>query len=563
MVSRWKPSGPALMASAALAASLLGPILAWARTPSGMVFGGFVEEARDGLSYVAKTVEGLSGHWLYHDPYTSEAHPGSLIYLPYLLLGQLDRLLHLPVALLIHLAGLGLGAWLLWSLWRLAEECLPDRGAAWAGFLLAILGGGAGALTGSGGSVLGYHLVSLDVGVSGSVGMQTLEVAPHIILACLGSVELARLWVRTAAAPRPRDLAAGAAWVLAISAAYPQMAALWPVIGAAAWILRRSRGALLTTAAWALAAAPYILYGLWLRGHNPIFAAWPPSQDVDVGDPLSYLLWGHLLMLPPAALAGWRALVPAGGGDRGQAEKGSPLAILALWVLVSALLMYLPGLPSVLHRLYYGSFAAFGVLAAGGLWSLRARLASARAQQRLAVYGVLLMSLAGLRAVIEPAAIVLGHRDDLAIYLPAPPAAVLGRLAELRPGGGALVMSTYLSGLWVPGLSRQTVYAGFPFETLDLARKDRDTRVFYGLSQPEVLQDRASAMGLDYVLWGPYEQALGGQDPGRLAGWQVVAQAGSTVLYRVRGATAVSPRRSGLGDAPGPPRAASGAERTL
>jgi hypothetical protein len=518
--------GPILAGAALLGLSLVAPLLAWAATPRGEVFGGFVEEARDGVSYVAKAAEGLAGHWLYHDPYTSEPHPGSLIYLPYVLLGQLDRVLHLPLPLLLHAASLALGGWLLWSLWSLAHACLADRGAARLGFVLAVFGGGVGALTGSHGDLFGYHYVSLDTGVSGTVGMQTLELAPHVLLACLGGVRLALLWVRRAGAPRPLDLLAGAAWVLATSAAYPQLAAMTAAAGALAWALRPSRGRGLTWLAWAVAALPYLAYGLYLKGHNPVFADWPPAHDIDVGDPLSYLLFGHLLMLPLAALAAWAAL---------RRDRGGPLTFLASWLVVSAVLMYLPGLPAVLHRLYYGSFAPFGILAAAGLWRLRESVATPRARQRLVVYATALMCLTGVQAVVEPVGIVLGHRDDLALYFPAPDAAVLERLAAIRPEGGGLVMNTYLSGLFVPAYSRQTTYVGFPFETIDAGRKDAEARAFYALTDPAALRRRAARLGLDYVLWGRYERGLGGADPGALAGWPVLARDGDAILYQARG----------------------------
>src|ERR1700694_4814698 len=67
--------------------------LAAASSPAGHVFGGFVYEARDGDSYVGKTMQGLEGHWLYRDPYTSEKQPASFIFAPYLVLGQVDRVL--------------------------------------------------------------------------------------------------------------------------------------------------------------------------------------------------------------------------------------------------------------------------------------------------------------------------------------------------------------------------------------------------------------------------------------------------------------------------------------
>jgi len=83
--------------------------VAAARTPAGHDFGGFVYEARDGDSYVGKTMEGVEGHWLYRDPYTSEKQPASFILAPYLFLGQADRVLQLPVPILLQLARLKAG----------------------------------------------------------------------------------------------------------------------------------------------------------------------------------------------------------------------------------------------------------------------------------------------------------------------------------------------------------------------------------------------------------------------------------------------------------------------
>jgi hypothetical protein len=45
-----------------------------------------------------------------------------------------------------------------------------------------------------------------------------------------------------------------------------------------------------------------------------------------------------------------------------------------------------------------------------------------------------------------------------------------------------------------------------------------------------------SELGIDYVLWGTYEQGLGGADPGEIAGWSLVGSAGRARLYRVEAA---------------------------
>jgi len=519
----------AIVAGLLLLLTLVPLAVAAARTPAGEIFGGFVYEARDGDSYVAKTVEGLQGNWLYHDPYTSEAQPQSLIFAPYLALGQLDRILGLPVPLVLHLARLALAAALLVAVYLLCSEVFPDPGRRRLAFLLSILGGGLGFLAIAHAEVLGYHYVSLDIGVSGSTGLDTLNLAPHIAIACLGATWAAILWIRSATALTPPRLAGGLLWVLLVSSVYPQLAAMLAVVAVVAWISapRRSTGAV--ALAWIAGAVPYVAYGLALKATNPTFAGWPPASDVDIGDPLSYLLWAHLAMVPFVVVTA----IGVVRRRRAPLREDRALGLLLGWIAVSAILMYLPGLPSVLHRLYYASFVPFGVAAAAGLWSWAQARGSATARRRALVYGCALICLVAVEIAAEGLTIALQHRDDLALYFPADEATVLGRLKEAEPAGDKLVMNSYLSGLFVPGLSGQRTYTGFPFETLDIQRKEANVLAFYRASDPSVLRSEAASLHIDYLLWGVYERGLGGRDPGQIAGWPVVATSGMARLYKV------------------------------
>jgi hypothetical protein len=526
---RWLTWAAALLLLLTLAPLALGA----AQTPAGHVFGGFVYEARDGDSYVGKTMQGVEGHWLYRDPYTSEKQPASFIFAPYLVLGQVDRVLRLPVALLLQLVRLGLSAALLAAIYLLCAECFPDTGRRRLAFLLVLLGGGLGFLGIAHANVLGYHYVSLDIGVSGSSGLDSLNLGPHIVLACLGSAWLAILWLRNAREPSPRCVVGGLAWVLLVSAAYPQLAAMWALIGLLAWALRPSRATLAMAGAEILGAVPYVAYGFYLKATNPVFANWPPSGDVDVGDPLSYLVWAHLLMLPFAVVAVLAAVRQRRNRAGGAEMLG--IELMAVWLAVSTLLMYLPGLPTVMHRVFYASYIPFGMLTAAGLWAWAGRARSTTSRRRLLLYPAALMCLVGVETVGEGISIPLQHRDDLALYFPADEARVLGRLQSLEPAGGRVVMNSYLSGLFVPAFSGQTTYLGFPFETLDLNTKNLRALEFYRSGDAAAVKSRAAALGIDYVLWGRYEQGLAASDPGAIAGWPVVASSGGARLYRVEG----------------------------
>ena len=510
-----------------LGLTLLPLVVAAVVAPAGHQFSGFVYEARDGVSYVAKATEGMEGQWLYHDPYTTEPQPPTLIYLPYLLLGRLDGPFRFPLAAVIQVARLGLAVALLWAVWRVAQAAWNQRGRRHLGFLLALLGGGVGALTGSHLDIFGYHYVSLDVAVSGAVGMEALNLAPHIVLTSLGCAWLALCWVRQEERPSAGNVLAAGLWTLAISTAYPQIAVLWAVIAVAAWTITRRRQMVPLGLAITVAAVPYAVYGLYLRQSNPVFRNWPPQSDIDIGDPLSFLVFGHLLMLPFVALA-LLALWRRRGAIDGRLGI---IGICAVWLLAVTVLMYLPGLPTVMHRLYYASFIPFGILAADGLFTwARDR---PRPSRRLLVYPAMFMCLAGAWSVGEGMAIPLLHRDDLALYFPTDEARVLRAVARDHPAGGRIVLSSFVTGLFVPGLSGQDTFVGFPFETLDLPVKNARVEQVYRATDPDELRRLVTATGASYLLWGRYEAGFGGRDPGALAGWTVLASSGGARIYVV------------------------------
>jgi hypothetical protein len=495
-----------------------------------------VYEARDGDSYVAKTMEGVEGHWVYHDPYTSEHAPPGLVFMPYILLGQLDRVLGFPVPLLLHLARLLLAGALLAAVYILVAEVFVDKAPRRLAFLLTLLGGGLGFLAIGHAEILGYHYVSLDTVVSGATGIDTLNLAPHILLASLGSTWAAILWIRQQRHATTARALGGLVWVLLISTAYPQLAAMWGVVGVVAWAVRPNRSSLVMAVAWIAGATPYVLYGLYLKATNPVFTNWPPAGDIDVGDALSFLVWAHVVMLPAAltaVVALWHRRRQPAAGDGG-------LGLMAAWVGVCVVMMYLPGLPAIMHRLYYASFVPFGVLAAAGLWTWVGGARTSSLRRRILVYGTAAMCLTALETVAEGFTIPLQHRNDLALYFPVDEAATLTSLRSLEPRGGAVVMNSYSSGLFVPAISGQITYIGFPFETLDLARKQANTVTFYRTGDATELRKQAAALGLDYVLWGVYERGLGGHDPGAAAGWAVAATAGDARLYRVSAGGAAS-----------------------
>jgi hypothetical protein len=109
------------------------------------IFTGMLFNPIDGYSYLAKIRQGLDGNWLFYLPYTAEKGGGAYIFLFYVFLGHLARLLHVTPGLIFHIARVAGSVFLLWSIHRLLRCRLrfDDREVILT-MLLVSLGAGLG-----------------------------------------------------------------------------------------------------------------------------------------------------------------------------------------------------------------------------------------------------------------------------------------------------------------------------------------------------------------------------------------------------------------------------------
>jgi hypothetical protein len=137
---RWVAAWAALALLLANVPLLLG----WSLSTPEMSFGGAVYDVEDVYSYLANMRQGWRGEWLYHNLYTPEDHPGSLIYLHYLLLGKAAAWSGLSLEATYHLARVACGALLLFVVYGFVARLTPHRAVRRVAFLLAAFSGGLG-----------------------------------------------------------------------------------------------------------------------------------------------------------------------------------------------------------------------------------------------------------------------------------------------------------------------------------------------------------------------------------------------------------------------------------
>ena len=167
----------------------LPTLYAWWLADDAHVFSGFVYNTEDGNSYIAKMRQGARGEWLFHLPFTTEAHPGAWLYTFHLLLGKIAAGLGLSFQLAYHLARITLGLGLLATVYVFVARFVADVAIRRLAWLLTAIGSGLGWLLTFLGATQWLGNLPLDFWVPEAYVFLVLYSSPHLALA-----EIALLW---------------------------------------------------------------------------------------------------------------------------------------------------------------------------------------------------------------------------------------------------------------------------------------------------------------------------------------------------------------------------------
>lgn len=475
-------------------------LVAWRAQGDDWRFTGSLFGVEDGNSYLAKMRLGAQGKWLFTLRTTSELHAGALLFLPYLLLGHLARLVSggepASVGTLIavfHGARLVFDLALLLTIYRFVAVFVRRPATRRLALILIALGGGLGWLL----SLLGmegvFGSLPVDFIVPEGYTFLILFGLPHLALArtglllgflCLFSA-LRRGSLRDA-------LVGGVCWTVmgfAVPFYVAVVYALLGVWGLAAWArARRFPRALFRCAVVAaLIPLPLLAYNAWVFATNDVFAQWAAQNRLPSPHPAHYAL-GYIVLALPAARAIrllWR--------------RGARRALCLLpvsWVITAPILVYLP--VNVQRRLAEGVIVPLAILAALGLERVtpRRRALAQGAVLALALPTAGLLWLGGLASALSPARPIFRPQAEVSAMQ------ALDALARRD----AVVLSTHETGNLLPVYTDLIAYVGHGPETIHADEKEARVAAFLrGELDPA---SRAALLAeIDYVLTGPLERA--------------------------------------------------------
>lgn len=442
-------------------------------------FGGFLINPIDGHSYLAKMRQGAEGEWKFKLPYTSEPGEGAYLYLFYLSLGHLSRLLDLPLIIVFHGARLIASIWLVAIIFRMLSALFKDQQAINAGLLLVLFGSGLGWIAALAGGF------TSDFWVAEAYPFLSMYTNPHFTLG-LGLMIFSLL-------PGQRDrllpnLLVG--FLLGMIQPFAVVIiGLVKVIGGS-WKIyhQKLKSTTVLQSEWfwsilgfCLTGGGVISYQYWAILTDPVLSQWN-QQNITIKPGLLDLL----VSLSPA-------LILAGVGVR-RAWNDETGKLLIYWAGISLALVFFPW--SLQRRFLTGIYFPLAILSVYGLQVLGERTTL---KYRHWLILVAFLSLPTNVIVLASGLQAISERNPT-IYLDQDLIAGLEWIAG-NTNGNDLILTDAEDGLYVPSFTGRRVVYGHPFETVQ-ADKEKAylDEIFTEVQTGDTLVSELENRDIDYVL---------------------------------------------------------------
>ncbi len=439
----------------------------------------------DGHSYLAKMQQGYRGDWKFVLPYTSEPGEGAYLFLFYLILGKIGRLMQIPLIFVFHGARVLSAAWLIFVIYQLILAVFKDKNAIKAGLVLAVFGSGMGWL-----AILTGAFTS-DFWVAEAYPFLSMYTNPHFSLG-LGIM----IW---ALLPNQRDrlienLISGALLGLIqpfavvilslIKLIRAGMKILEDKIGIKAWIIS---GWFWANIGFCLTGGLVIIYQYWAIQTDPILSQWHQQNITTKPNVLDLVV-----SLSPCLIL---ALVGARRAWRNETGR-----ILLLWACISLALLFFPW--SLQRRFLTGIYLPLAIISIFGLQVLHEKTSM---EFRHWYVGVLFLALP-TNLVVIASGIQAITKLDSNIYLDQ--GLIEGmQWLENHAELDALILTDEQDGLYIPSYTGRRVIYGHPFETVFAAEEKTLVEELYGGERDAAfIREILDSRDVDYVIFNGYDQ---------------------------------------------------------
>lgn len=471
-------------------------------------FLGVLSNPKDGATYFAKIRQGIEGNWLYDFRYTPETHDSSGLFIFYLLLGHLARLLGFSNFVIFHLARIAASLFMLTAFYQFGATVWQRLRPRRMFFLMAMVATGMGWLALP--FVPENGIYPPDIGVPEAFPLYASFVNPHFpfIIGCIalmaatllsafrpgfteaptvdnGGLQLILLSIVVSLVQPPAMVGIGAALVaFIVLSSYLNRSIPWHEVrwGAMVW----------------LPAFPVAIYYILVFRTNATVAEFN-EQNITPSPNIFFTLMSFSVLLFVAFPGIARAVR--------RFERDSDQFML-LWLILNTIAIYVPY--SLQRRFFIGlviPLVFFAVRAVEDYWFYHI---APRWQTIIISVALILIIPTHVITLGIPLYGAVSDREagaDAGLVASEDYVAVYNWLVEVGQVDEIVLAAPNVS-LWVPAQTNLRVVYGHPFETIPADKHLKQVEDFYSGRDCTTLLSGELKFQVDYVVWGSEERQL-------------------------------------------------------
>lgn len=498
-------------------------------------FFGVLATPQDNAAYLAKMRQGTEGYWLFELRYTPDAHDKAGLFLFYLLLGQISRILGLSTIVTFHLVRIIASLFMFTAFYQLGASVWQRERPRRLFFVFVSLASGLGWLA----ILFDPNVIAPDLDLPSAFPFYAAYTNPHLpitfgCLALLGAIFIKVFRPGYTESPTAENGGMGVI-ILTIILAIVQPTSLI-ILSTTLAIFVIISGYINKELPWHemrwssmvwLPVLPIALYLYLVFNTNDIMSEFGEQMlSVEVPNiPLALLGYGLVpLVALPGIIRGIRSF-----------ERDSD-QFMVIWLLVNTVMIMLPSDFQI--YLYTGLIIPLAFFVVRSLEDYWFDHIQKKWRLLLLILVLVLMLPSNVLALLVPLYGGAFNREE---------GAEVGLVIEndyvqafdwLQENGieNEIVLAAPPVSVWTPAETNLRVVYGHPLETVHADRREQQVEAFYDGDDCDDLFDDDVGFSVDYVVWGPREEKYESQ---RCLDWvqeesQDMNRFGEVILFTMR-----------------------------
>ncbi|MEI7905255.1 MAG: hypothetical protein WCI43_07575 [Candidatus Firestonebacteria bacterium] len=498
-------------------------------TPSGSVYMGSIGNGFDQASYLAWIKQGAEGKLLFSDNYTTEPQSGAFFHPFFLVCGWFVRLTGLEIIQAYHIIRSLLAILFIMMLFKFSELFLQNFKERFFFTALSALSAGFSFMFSP--KILEYLnstflITPYDLIVPEATAFMAILHKPLFLMALILLLSSMFFLYRGFKNMKGKDILLSILMLFLLGFVHPYDLAtvyitlvLYLIWTRADWMKWRLLAGIVVI------SCPSLIYEYLMSSYDPVFREWGKTLTIS-STPWSYFLSFGFVFIAAAAYTAKR------WGKYTKTE-----IFLLSWLIGHFILAYFP--VRFERRLILGFQIPLALLATMWFYSaalpfLRKHLKiSPRGAVAFAAVAIALTFPSNLRFIYEEVFWMKGNPANYCVLITDREA--FSWMDKNIPAD-SVVLSSFASGIYIPGLAGCKVYAGHYDQTVNSKQKKREAGYFYetatktGFRKSLIELSRA-----EYVYCGGFERAIGDAGLDSLSELEKIYENSGAAVYKVRG----------------------------